>query len=208
MLDRHLRPWIDPPLDRAAAWLVRRKVSANAITALGLLMGVLAGICLALDAALPALMLILASRLADGLDGPVARAHAARSGGTAGDFGGYFDILADFVFYAAIPLGFVLADPAANGAAGAFLLAAFYVNAASFLGYAALAEKHRLRSEANGRKAFYHATGLLEGSETIAFFVVICLWPQAFAPLAWGFGLLCLLTVLLRLIEARRRFDD
>ena len=208
MLDRHLRPLIDPPLERGASWLAGRGVSANTITALGLILGLLAGLCLALDAPLTALLLIVASRLADGLDGPVARAHAARNEAVEGGFGGYVDILADFIFYAAIPLGFVLADPAANGAAGAFLLAAFYVNAASFLGYAALAEKHRLRSEANGRKAFFHATGLLEGSETIAFFIVICLWPQAFAPLAWGFGLLCLLTALMRLIEARRRFDD
>lgn len=217
MLDRYLRPLIDPPLNRAGAALAGCGVGANMVTGLGALLALAAGASLALSAPLLALGLILASRLADGLDGAVARAARARAGLSDGDdtggnepggedLGGYLDILADFVFYASIPLGFVLADPAANGAAGAFLLAAFYVNAASFLGYAALAEKRRLRSEVNGRKSFFHATGLLEGTETIMFFVLLCLWPAGFVPLAWGFGALCLLTVLLRLVEARARF--
>ena len=204
MLDRRLRRLIDPPLHRAGRVLAARGVSADGLTLTGMGFGVLAGGALALGLSWVALGLILASRLADGLDGAVARA----AGGAGTDFGGYLDILADFVFYAAVPLGFVLADPAANGAAGAFLLAAFYVNAASFLGYAAVAEKRRLRTEANGRKAFYHATGLLEGSETIAFFVLLCLLPWAFGPLAWGFGALCLLTAGMRLAAARQQFRD
>lgn len=195
MLDRYIRPWIDPPLSAAGRVLARRGVSAGAVTLAGLVCGLLAGVAVALGLHGAALGLIAASRLADGLDGAVARAHAA----TGTDLGGYLDILADFIFYAALPLGFVLADPATNGAAGAFLLAAFYVNAASFLGFAAVAEKRRLQTQANGRKAFFHATGLLEGSETIVFFVVLCLLPGWFVPLAWGFGALCLLTVALRL---------
>ncbi len=205
MLDRHLRPLIDPPLNRLGKGLAFAGIGADAVTLAGMVMAIGAGVCLACGLMLPALALILASRLADGLDGAVARSGAADPDGS--DFGGYFDIVADFVFYAAIPLGFVLADPATNGAAGAFLLATFYVNGASFLGFATLAEKHRLRSEANGRKAFFHSTGLLEGSETIGFFILICLWPDAFAPLAWGFGVLVILTAVLRLLEARARFS-
>jgi phosphatidylglycerophosphate synthase len=34
------------------------------------------------------------------------------------DFGGYLDIVCDFVFYAAVPLGFALADPSGNAVAG------------------------------------------------------------------------------------------
>jgi phosphatidylglycerophosphate synthase len=201
VLDRHLRPLIDPALNGTARLLAARRVSPDALSVLGMILGILAGATVALGWPLAALPLILASRLADGLDGAVARATGGGS-----DFGGYLDIVADFVFYAAIPLGFVLADPAQNGAAGAFLLAAFYINGASFLGFATLAEKHRLRSESNGRKAFFHATGLLEGTETIALFAVICLMPSGFVPLAWVFGALCLLTATLRLIEARSRF--
>jgi phosphatidylglycerophosphate synthase len=122
------------------------------------------------------------------------------------DFGGFLDIICDFVFYAAIPLAFVLRDPAANGAAGAFLLLSFYVNGATFLGYAILAAKHGMETRTRGEKSLYFTAGLLEGSETIAFFVLIVLWPASFALAAWVFGALCLVTALARVILARRSF--
>ena len=200
MLDRYLRPLIDPPLNRAGRGLARMGVHANTVTALGLVLGLGAAGALALGAYGWALALILASRLADGLDGAVARA------GSISDIGGYLDIVADFVFYAAIPLAFVWADPAGNGWAGAALLAAFYVNGASFLGFAILAAKRRLETEARGRKSWYHAGGLLEGSETIAFFVAFCLWPGAFPALALMFAALCVLTAGIRVAMAADQF--
>ena len=109
-------------------------------------------------------------------------------------FGGYLDITCDFLFYGAVPFAFVVADPAANGLAGAFLLLSFYVNGTSFLGFALLADRHGLRSEGRGKKALYFTGGLLEGAETIAFLVLLCLLPQAFAPMAWVFGGLCFLS--------------
>ncbi|MCL4674959.1 MAG: CDP-alcohol phosphatidyltransferase family protein [Pararhodobacter sp.] len=202
MLDRHVRPWIDPPLNALGRRVAAAGVSANAVTALGLGLGLAAAVCIALGAHGVALALILASRLADGLDGAVARATRPS------DVGGYFDIVADFVFYAAVPMGFVWADPAAHGVAGAALLASFYVNGASFLGYAILAEKRRLSTTDRGRKSWYHAGGLLEGTETIAFFVVLCLVPAWFVPLAWVFAALCLVTAFARLATARDLFGD
>lgn len=200
MLDHHLRPLIDPPLDRLGQRLAVAGVGANLVTLVGLALGLAAAACIAAGWFGAGLALMLASRLADGLDGAVARATRPS------DFGGFLDIVADFGFYAAIPVGFVLADPGANGLAGAALIAAFYVNAATFLGYAILAAKRGLSTSANGPKAWYHATGLLEGTETIAFFAVFCLFPAAFAPLAWVFAGLCLLTAGLRILTARDTF--
>jgi phosphatidylglycerophosphate synthase len=130
----------------------------------------------------------------------VARAKGAT------DFGGYLDILCDFVFYGAVPLAFVLRDPSGNGLAGAFLLASFYVNGASFLGYAILAGKRGLETRAQGEKSLYFSAGLLEGTETILFFALLCIVPGAFAPLACVFGVLCLATALFRGLTAYRRF--
>lgn len=200
MLDRHLRPVIDPPLNALGRALAGAGVGANAVTAAGLALGLAAALCIALGQFWAAIAFILASRLADGLDGAVARASRVT------DFGSYADILADFVFYAAIPLAFVWADPAANGLAGGVLLAAFYVNGASFLGYAILAQKRGLSTEANGRKSWYHALGLMEGTETIAFFIALCLFPGAFVPMALVFAALCAVTTLARLMQARALF--
>jgi phosphatidylglycerophosphate synthase len=202
MLDRHIRPLIDPPLNRFGRELARAGVGANAVTAAGLVLGLFGAALIVAGSYGWALVLLLGSRLADGLDGAVARATRIT------DFGGYFDITADFVFYAAVPLAFVAVDPVGNGLAGAALLAAFYVNAASFLGYAIVAAKRGLTTEARGRKSWYHAGGLMEGSETIGFFVAFCLFPAAFVPLAWVFAALTLFTAVARLATARDLLRD
>ena len=200
MLDAVLRPLIDPPLNRVGRALAARGVSADSVTLAGLVLGIAAAATIAFGAPGWALLPLAASRIADGLDGAVARASRRT------DFGGYLDITADFLFYGAIPLGFVLLDPAANAVAGSVLLLAFYINGASFLGFAILAEKRGLETGAQGVKNLYYSGGLLEGTETIAFFVLLCLWPAAFAPLAYGFAALTFLTALTRVLHARRVF--
>jgi phosphatidylglycerophosphate synthase len=201
MLDGMIREVIDAPLNRGGRWLAARGASADAVTVVGLALGLAAAALVALgwSGAFVA-ALVLASRLADGLDGAVARARGKS------DFGGYLDIVCDFTFYGAIPLAFVLLDPAANGVAGAFLLAAFYVNGATFLGYAILAAKHGMETRSRGEKSLYFTAGLLEGTETILFFLLIVLVPAIFVPAAWIFGALCLLTAAARLALAVRTF--
>ena len=201
MLDGMMRGIIDAPLKRGGVWLARRGASANAVTLIGLGFGLAAAVMIAIgQTGLVAVLMILASRLADGLDGAVARARGKT------DFGGYLDIACDFAFYAAIPTAFVIADPAQNGAAGAFLLASFYVNGASFLGYATLAAKRGMETRDRGDKSLYFTAGLLEGTETILFFLLIVTWPGAFAIAAWIFGGLCLVTAASRVLLARRVF--
>ena len=202
MFDRHARQLIDPPLNRIGGGLAARGFTADGVTLIGLGLGLFAALLIALGQPLLALLPLLASRIADGVDGAVARATRKT------DFGGYLDIAADFLFYGAIPLGFVLSDPVGNGAAGAFLLAAFYFNGTSFLGYAILAEKHGHKTDAQGQKSLYYSNGILEGTETIVFFVILCLLPAYFSPLAWGFGALCFVTATLRIYAAKQIYTS
>lgn len=196
-----MRRRIDPALGMLGKRLAAQGVTADAVTLAGLALGLAAAVLLGFGAAgWVALVPLLASRVADGLDGAVARVRGKT------DFGGYLDIVCDFVFYAAIPMAFILRDPAANAVAGAFLLASFYVNGATFLGYAVLAEKRGMETRARGEKSLYFTAGLLEGTETIGFFVILCLLPGWFAPLAWVFGVLCFVTALARLGLAVRTF--
>ena len=201
MLDAAARKLIDPPLNAAGRRVAALGIGADTVTILGLVIGLFAALLIALGQPLLALVPLLLSRLADGLDGAIARATEKT------DFGGYLDITSDFLFYGAVPLGFVLSDPGANGVAGAFLLASFYFNGTSFLGYAILAERHGIETTAQGVKSLYFSNGLLEGTETILFFVLICLFPSAFAPLAWIFGALCFATAGLRILSARTVFS-
>ncbi len=201
MFDARIRPLIDPPLNRLGRDMAARGVTANGVTLAGLGLGLLAAALIALGAPGWALLPLLASRLADGLDGAVARATRKT------DFGGYLDIWADFLFYGAIPFGFAVMDPA-NALPAAFLLLTFYVNGTSFLGFATMAEKRGISTDAQGQKSLYYSAGLLEGTETIGFFVLLCLLPQHFAPLAWTFGALCLWTATARVLNARHLFTD
>lgn len=200
MLDRHARKMIDQPLNQVGAALAARGLTADAVTLTGGALGLFAAVLIALGAPGWALIPLLASRVADGLDGAVARATQKT------DFGGFLDIAIDFLFYGAIPLAFVLHDPAANGAAGAFLLASFYFNGTSFLGYAILAEKHGHKTDAQGQKSLYYSNGILEGTETIVFFVLLCLFPSHFSLLAWVFGALCFATAALRIYAAKQTY--
>lgn len=200
MFDAKLRPLIDPPLNRAGRALAAAGIRADFLTALGLVLAVAAGALIAAQAFGWALALIIANRLLDGLDGAVARASAPS------DFGGYFDILADFVFYVAIPLGFGFADPA-HAMPALVLVASFALTGVSFLAFAAIAARRGEESRAHGAKSLYYTTGLAEGGETIAVFIAMTLWPAAFMPIAYGYAALCILTIIQRSILARLQFS-
>ena len=200
MLDATARKLIDPSLNAVGKMLASRGMTADGVTLVGLAVGLLAAFLIMQGWTGVALIALLASRIADGLDGAVARATQKT------DFGGYLDIACDFLFYGAIPFAFVVMDPTANAVAGAWLLTSFYFNGTSFLGYAILAEKRGIETNAQGSKSLYYSNGLLEGTETIIFFVLLCLFPSYFAIFAWIFGTLCFATATLRLIAARRVF--
>jgi phosphatidylglycerophosphate synthase len=199
MFDARLRPLINPALDRMGAALARRGVSANQVSVAGAAFGALAGLAIGLGEPLAGLALVLASRLLDGLDGAIARASQPT------DFGGYLDIICDYVFYLAVPLGFGFAAPA-NLPFALLLVASFTLTAVSFLAYATLAAKQGLETRAHGLKSFFYSTGLAEGAETIQAFVLMCLWPTVFPQIAVIFAGLCLLTVIQRSVIARRVF--
>lgn len=200
MLDATLRPVIDGPLNAAGRMLARSGLPATAVTVAGLAAGLLAAAAIVLEAYAVGFLWILLNRLLDGLDGAVARATAAT------DRGGYLDIVVDYVFYAGVPLAFALAEPSRNALPAAALLAGFCLTCSSFLGFAAIAAKRGLETVAHGRKSFFYSTGLVEGTETVLFFLLMAALPQWFALLAWIFAGLCVLTAVQRAILAMKAF--
>lgn len=193
MLDRAIQQALRPLMTRAARVLLRAGACADGLSFTGFALGLAAAAAIATQHFMAGLVLLLLSRLMDGLDGAVARASQPT------DRGGFLDITLDFLFYAAIPLAFAMADPTANALPAAALLASFMGTGSSFLAFAILAQKRGLTDTALPGKSFYFLGGLTEATETIAVFVAMCLWPSAFAPLAWGFAGLCALTTALRI---------
>lgn len=198
MLDRAANAALMPLLQAGARGLVRAGVSADAVSVAGFVIGIAAALAIAWQAYLPGLALLLASRLADGLDGPVARLTQAT------DRGAFLDITLDFLFYASIPLAFAFADPSANALPAAVLLAAFIGTGSSFLAFAVLAERRGLDSSQYPNKGLYYLGGLAEATETLACFALMCLWPQHFALWSYGFAVLCALTTATRIVGGAR----
>jgi phosphatidylglycerophosphate synthase len=192
MFDSYLHPRIKPLLNRLAEKLDKPGISPDGLTLVGFGIGVLALPFLALQWYVAALIAIVLNRLFDGLDGALARRRGLS------DAGGFLDIALDFLFYALVPFGFILAHPAQNALAGAWLLFAFIGTGSSFLAFAALAQKHQLDNPGYAHKSFYYLGGLTEGAETILLFVLGCLFPAAFVWLAWIFGALCWMTTFTR----------
>ena len=200
MIDALILPAQRRVLHPLALALHRRDVTADSISLAGFGLGILAVPALAFGWFGLALALILLNRLADGLDGAVARMGAPT------DRGAFLDIALDFVFYAVVPLGFALADPAANALPAAVLIAAFVGTGSSFLAFAVIAAKRGMRAEDYPSKGIFYLGGLTEGFETIALFVAMCLWPALFAPLAYVFAAACALTTLTRWLQGWRAF--
>ena len=171
-------------------------ISANAITLIGLFIGLLAVSFISFKFYFMGLVLIIINRIFDGLDGAVARRHGITS------LGGYLDIICDFIFYSAVIFGFALAEPKQNSFAAIFLLFSFFGSGSSFLAFAVIEKKDNLFLHEKGEKAFYYFKGIIEGVETIAFFIIVCIFPEYFPVVAIIFGLLCWITVFVMVYSA------
>ena len=198
MLDQRMRRLLEPVLTAGARRLDGFGVTPDQLTLFGAAAGVAAAFAVAFDAVAVGFLLACLSRLADGMDGPLARLRGSS------DFGGYLDIVADFVFYTAIPLGFAVRDPEAALPA-AFLLAGYVLTGVSFLAFSAVAERVRVE-ELRDNRSFIFQPGLAEGTETILVYVLMFSLPAWFAPLAWAYATVCAYTALSRSVLAWRLF--
>lgn len=202
MIDALILPVQSRILGVPARSLARRGISADAITVTGFAVGLLAVAALAAGAPVLALLLLALNRLADGLDGALARINGPT------ERGAFLDIAFDFVFYALFPLGFALADPARNALPAAVLIAAFVGTGSSFLAFASIAARTGKHSAAYPTKGIYYLGGLAEGTETIAVFVAMCLWPAVFPTLAYLFAAACAVTTLGRWYQGWASFSS
>ena len=199
MIDRALNRYTSGHLNRIANILYEKGVDPNWVTLLGLAVAFLCFVALSYGLFYSGLILILINRFLDGLDGSLARL------GTPRKFGAFFDITSDFAFYALVPLGFAVFSPYENALPTAFLLAAFYVNGSGFLTEAIIIEKYNIKID-QADKGFFYSSGLIEGFETICFFLFICFFPNVYANAAYIFFTTTLLTHVIRVFKLFKRF--
>ena len=200
MFDRALLPLVEKVLEGPARALGARGVSANVITLAGFGIGLIACLFVVFQWYTLALLGLGLNRLADGLDGRVARM------GTPTDRGAFLDVVLDFWFYSLFPMAFAVADPAANALPAAVLIASFAGTGSSFLAFSIIAGKRGLTAADYPTKGIYYLGGLTEGTETIAVLAAFCLFPTAFPVIAYVFAALCTVTTLTRWLAGWRMF--
>ncbi|WP_049722352.1 CDP-alcohol phosphatidyltransferase family protein [Gilvimarinus polysaccharolyticus] len=194
MFDTRIVPLTRAPLKWLASYLHRWGVNADQVTLVGFAIGILAVPALALNWYSVALAAIALNRIFDGLDGALARIHGIS------DAGGYLDIVLDFIFYSAVCFGFLLADLDRNGVWAGLLMLSFMGSGATFLAFSAVSSKHNIANPDYPQKSLYYMGGLAEGSETIFFLILFCLFPAYFPWLAGIFAVLCWITTGSRIV--------
>lgn len=189
MLDRTVRAALSRPLDAAAAALDRPGITPDRLTVTGLVLALTSAGAAAAQWWAAAAVLWLISRVADGLDGALARRRRARGEGGDSEAGGFLDIVADFIGYGTGVLG------VAWGAAAAFdapwwpfllVLVVYYVNGTAFLAFSSIAERTGRRID-DGRSLSFLGR-IAEGTETIAvhtLWLVLPFWAWQIA-LVWA----------------------
>lgn len=123
--------------------IVGRSITPTQLTIIGFIFGLLSPLCLSLGYFIPGAVFWIINRIFDGMDGTVARLTNQQT-----DFGGYIDILCDFVIYALIPISIVYQQPSFYSYLIVSLLqATFFVNAASLMFLSSVLEKRAAKAK-------------------------------------------------------------
>ena len=194
MIDPLLNKLLRPPLVLFAKPFIHLGISANQVTIVGFLLGMLAVPAIIAEHFTVALVLIVINRMCDGLDGAIARQTQTS------DAGGFLDISLDFIFYSAIVFAFVVSHPEQNALAGSLLMLSFTATGSCFLAFAIMASKHNIDNPQYPNKSLHYMGGLAEGFETIVVLCLFCLFPEHFVPIALVYAAACCITAAVRIV--------
>lgn len=207
MFDRIGRK-LTAPLTHRIALRVPRRITPLTITGFGLLTGIACAFSASRGWIATSIVLWTVNRLADGLDGALARANDTKSnaGSQTNDLGGYFDLMADFVTYTIVPVGIAWnVDNRGTWISLSILLSTFYVNLGSWSILSAIQEKHGRGSLSTAESTtIIMPSAIVEGAETIAAYAAFLFFPSATHILFVGFSLLVATSAAQRILWARQ----
>ena len=184
MLDKSLKSLFDPLINLLAKSIFFSNFNANQITIIGFFLSLSSFIFILNNQLYLALMFFILGRFFDCIDGAIARKQGIT------DFGGFLDIVLDFISYSLIVLGFTLMIDK-NTIPGAILLSSFFGTSSSFLAFAIFFHKKTKINSING-KSFFHVGGILGGTETFIAISLMFLFPLYFSYIAFTFSFLCI----------------
>lgn len=181
-------------------WLLG-KLSANSITLIAFLTGILGAISIFLSGFLIweieliicAVLLMTASFVLDVLDGALARVEGTSI------FGGILDIFSDRTVEVSIIISIISVDRNNLLWPGIFSLGSIILCITMFLLVGGLVKTENLEET---KKVIFYKTSLMERGETFIILILITLLVPWRAIILWIFAILILITALLRLKDA------
>ncbi|WP_250674969.1 CDP-alcohol phosphatidyltransferase family protein [Paraclostridium ghonii] len=190
MLDTHGRKYVDPIINSGANFLVKLNLTANNVTVIALLLGILTSVFIYIDMNILAVTTLWISGYLDAVDGAMARKTKTTS-----LFGTLMDITFDRVVETSMIL--VLSMKYSNARMNfVVLLICIIISMTIFLTVGALVEK-------KGMKSFYYQAGVAERSEGFLMFSLMILFPSYIITFTNLFSFIIFITIIQRIIEAK-----
>ena len=197
MIDKKINNYLNPYLFYIAKILCKFNISANFITLIGSIFGLLCFFFIIKSNFILAFLFLFLNRLFDGLDGAIARLVGQT------DLGAFYDIISDFIFYCLFPIAFIFIN-IDNAYSICFLLLSFVATQSTFLASAWLLEKNKIFISKKNTKSFFYIGGITEGFETIICFSLMLLFNNFIDIISYCFGTLCWITFIFRVFYIRK----
>ena len=190
MLDTHARKYVNPFIEFGANIFIKRKISANTVTTLALILGVLSAVLLYLDKNILAVILLWISGYLDAVDGSIARKTDSSS-----SFGTVLDVTFDriveigIIFVSALKFEEIRLNIIV-------LLACILISMVIFLTVGAVSEK-------SGIKSFYYQAGVAERSEGFIMLSLMMIFESYLGIVVNIFSFIVIIKAIQRMIEAK-----
>jgi phosphatidylglycerophosphate synthase len=195
MLDAPLQRLLSEPTDRMAAMLQRAGIGPNTITFVGFVFGLLAAAATGGALYIAGLVFLTLHRIADLLDGAVAR----RTNATA--LGAFLDLSLGYIIFGIVAFAFVLARQQ-NGLAGTFLILGLLADAVTAMGVRAFSVPPLPK-----RGPLPRSLIITGPTATYILFVIMMLAPWSFGFLPYLYGVLCFVSAGARIAAATAFMD-
>lgn len=190
MLDTHGRKYVDPIINCGANFFIKLNLTANNVTVIALILGILTSVFIYIDMNILAVITLWISGYLDAVDGSIARKTKTTS-----LFGTLMDITFDRIVETSIILS--LAMRYSNARINFIvLLICIIISMTIFLTVGALVEK-------KGMKTFYYQAGVAERSEGFLMFSLMILVPNYIVIFTNLFSAIIFITIIQRIIEAK-----
>lgn len=191
MIDTRARSYFDYVFNKSARQLLKVGLNPNQITAAAFVTGIGAGLALFIGHPWLATALLWFSGYLDAVDGAM-----ARQSGRSNSFGAMLDIISDRIVELAIFWALVLNHPEAQ-LAMLGLVSAVLLSMTVFLTTGMMVKN-------TGKKSFYYQAGLMERTEGFIASTAMILVPSWLVFLTWLYAGLIGVTIVQRLMQARR----